>query len=35
VHKIFVGNPEGKIALGRPRSRWEEDRREIKIESVD
>jgi hypothetical protein len=22
VYKVLVGNPEGKRALGRPRSRW-------------
>jgi hypothetical protein len=24
VHKILVGNPNGKILLGRPRRRWED-----------
>jgi hypothetical protein len=24
VYKVFVGNPEGKRPLGRPRRRWEE-----------
>ena len=23
VHKVLVGNPEGKRPLGRPRRRWE------------
>jgi hypothetical protein len=23
VYRVFVGNPEGKRPLGRPRSRWE------------
>jgi hypothetical protein len=25
LHKIFVGKPEGKIPLGRPRHRWEDN----------
>ena len=25
VHKVFVGKPEGKRPLGRPRRRWEAD----------
>jgi hypothetical protein len=29
VYKGFVGNPEGRIRLGRPRSRWEDN---IKID---
>ena len=29
VHKIFVGKPEGKRPLGRPRHRWEDS---IKID---
>jgi hypothetical protein len=24
LHRVLVGKPEGKIALGRPRCRWEE-----------
>jgi hypothetical protein len=24
VHKVFVGKPEGKKPLGRPRCRWED-----------
>jgi hypothetical protein len=24
VHRILVGNPEGKRPLGRPRNRWED-----------
>jgi hypothetical protein len=24
VYKILVGNPEGKIPLGRPRRKWED-----------
>jgi hypothetical protein len=24
VYKVFVGNPEGKRPLGRPRRRWED-----------
>jgi hypothetical protein len=24
VHRVFVGKPEGKRPLGRPRSRWED-----------
>jgi hypothetical protein len=24
VYKVLVGNPEGKIPLGRPRHRWED-----------
>jgi hypothetical protein len=42
VYKVLVGNPEGKIPLGRPRRRWEDgirmDCREIswgcRVESV-
>ena len=29
VHKVFVGKPEGKRPLGRPRRRWEDN---IKID---
>jgi len=25
VYRILVGNPKGKIPLGRPRRRWEDD----------
>ena len=25
VHKVFVGKPEGKRPLGRPRHRWEDN----------
>ena len=25
VHKVLVGKPEGKISLGRPRRRWEDN----------
>jgi hypothetical protein len=25
VYKVLVSNPEGKIPLGRPRRRWEDD----------
>ena len=25
VHRVFVGKPEGKRSLGRPRCRWEDD----------
>ena len=25
VHKVFVGKPEGKRPLGRPRHRWKDD----------
>jgi hypothetical protein len=25
VYRVFVGRPEGKRPLGRPRSRWEDD----------
>ena len=25
VHKVLVGKPEGKRALGRPRCRWEDN----------
>ena len=25
VHRVLVGKPEGKIPLGRPRRRWEEN----------
>jgi len=29
VHRVFVGKPEGKTPLGRPRRRWEDN---IKID---
>ena len=29
MHKVLVGNPEGKRPLGRPRHRWEDN---IKME---
>jgi hypothetical protein len=39
VYNIFVGNPEGKRRLGRPRRRWEDniriDFRKIELEAVD
>jgi hypothetical protein len=25
VHKVLVGKPEGKVPLGRSRSRWEDN----------
>jgi hypothetical protein len=25
VHRVLVGNPEGKSPLGRPRRRWEDN----------
>jgi hypothetical protein len=25
VHRLLVGNPEGKRSLGRPRCRWEDN----------
>jgi hypothetical protein len=25
VHRVLVGNPEGKRPLGRPRRRWEDN----------
>ena len=25
VHKVFVGKPEGKRPLGRPRCKWEDN----------
>ena len=25
VHRLLVGNPEGKMLLGRPRRRWEDN----------
>jgi hypothetical protein len=25
VHRVLVGKPEGKIPLGRPRRRWEDN----------
>ena len=33
VHKVLVGNPEGKRPLGRPRRRWE-DNIEMDLEEV-
>jgi hypothetical protein len=39
AHKIFVGKPEGKKLLGRPRLRWEDiikmNLREVMLEGVD
>jgi hypothetical protein len=39
AHKNFVGKPEGKKSLGRPRRRWEDnikmDHREMGFEVVD
>jgi hypothetical protein len=39
VYKVFVGKPEGKRPLGRPRHRWEDgirmDLREIGLGDVD
>jgi hypothetical protein len=39
VNKVFVGKPEGKRPLGRPRRRWEDvgrkDLREISLGGVD
>jgi hypothetical protein len=36
VYRVFVGRPEGKRPLGRPRRRWEDniklDLREIEID---
>jgi hypothetical protein len=29
VHKVLVGKPEGKKALGRPRRRWEDNIQEV------
>jgi hypothetical protein len=38
-YKVLVGKPEGKIPLGRPRRRWEDniktDLNEIRWEVVD
>jgi hypothetical protein len=39
VYRVFVGKPEGKSTLGRPRCRWEDgirmDLREIGWRSVE
>jgi hypothetical protein len=39
MYKVLVGNPEGKIPLGSPKSRWEDgvimDLREIGSGSVE
>jgi hypothetical protein len=39
VYKVFVGKPEGKRPLGRPRHRWEDgirmDIREIGLGGLD
>jgi hypothetical protein len=39
VYRVFVGRPEGKRPLGRPRCRWEEsikmELREIEIDVVN
>ena len=32
VHKVLVGKPEGKRPLGRPRRRWENNIKNIKID---
>jgi hypothetical protein len=29
AYRVLVGNPEGKRPLGRPRRRWEDDKRWI------
>jgi hypothetical protein len=34
VHRVLVGNPEGKRPLGRPRCRWE-DNTEMDLEEVE
>ena len=33
VHKVLVGKPEGKIPLGRPRHRWENNMK-VDLEEV-
>jgi hypothetical protein len=35
AYKIFIGKPEGKRPLGRPRRSWEDDIREIGWEGLD
>ena len=39
VHRVFVGKPEGKRPLGRPRRRWEDnimmDLQEVGCEGMD
>ena len=39
VHRVLMGIPEGKIPLGRPRRRWEEnikmDLQEVECGSMD
>ena len=39
VYRVLVGKPEGKRALGRPRSRWEDnikiDFQEVGCEGMD
>jgi hypothetical protein len=32
VHRVLVGKPEGKMPLGRPRRRWEDN---IKIDLLE
>ena len=34
LHKVLVGKPEGKIPLGRPRRRWE-DNIKMDLEEVE
>jgi len=35
VYRIFVGKPEGKRPLGRPRRRWEDNIKEVGCGGVD
>jgi len=39
LYRVLVGKPEGKRALGRPRSRWEDnikiDLKEVRCEGMD
>jgi hypothetical protein len=34
-YRIFVGNPEGKRPLGRPRRRWKDDDNNMNFQDVE
>jgi hypothetical protein len=35
VYRVFVGRPEGKRPLGRPRHRWEDNKLELREIGID
>jgi len=35
VHRMFVGKPEGKRSLGRPRRRWEDNINTLRTGEAD